>query len=75
VTRGWESLHHELSGTKDPTPKRECESLVDQNPETQSPEIFEYGRTATDFNHWMLGKRRLSIHPIYANSVSRNSER
>jgi hypothetical protein len=44
------------------------ESLKDLNPETRSPEIFEDGRTIVDFNHWMLGKRGPSIHPIYVNS-------
>jgi hypothetical protein len=42
VTRGWESLHHELPGTEDPKPKSECESLVDQNPEARSPEVPKF---------------------------------
>jgi hypothetical protein len=41
VTRGWESLHHELPGTEDLKPESECESLVDQNPEARSPEVLK----------------------------------
>jgi hypothetical protein len=41
ATRNWESLRYELSGTEDPKPESECESLVDQNPEARSPEVLK----------------------------------
>jgi hypothetical protein len=64
--RGWKFGSREL--------EREA-SMRASRTETRSHEIFKDGRTVADFNHWMLGKRGPSIHPIYANLVNRNSGR